>query len=129
MRTMIHVTILLGAALLGLAPVTSTAIAADKIQPTQDRTSNHGLIQPTSPGSSGESGSTTSGAESNPGGDVNNYAINPLPSSGSQAPSEMPAEQEGSSINAYPNATNGAGMPDGGSVTGTGALNSAHPGH
>ena len=102
----------------------TAAMAQDDQQPPVEHRNKHGLIEPTSKGSSGEPSGTPPGANESVdegtiggSGDSENYAGSSGVSGGSLPP------------NPYPNATDNTGMIVGGSVTGTGALTSAHPSH
>ena len=78
-----------------------------------------GLIEPTSKGSSG----------------TPDASLNSSPGDSAPIDSETTPEIGGlgtnpqNTVNPYPDATSRTGVVDGGSVNGTGAMTSAHPGH
>jgi hypothetical protein len=93
---------------------------SDDITPTQDDHPAHKMIKPTSPGSSGNGVEPSSTPSSGEEGSL----------AGTQTPDPRPqSSSTATQINPYPNAVGPTGKVDGGSVNGTGALNSAFPGH
>ena len=114
-------TLMILSGLMLAAPV--RAQTEDSNQATGGESVNkNGLIEPTSKGSSGAPDAAPAGG-GGAGEEADTAGSEAIPNAGGVGTNPGP------DVNPYPNANSGTGMVNGGSVNGTGALTSAHPGH
>jgi hypothetical protein len=112
------------AAILAAAMSVPAPAQSQTAMPSGEQLDKHGLIKPTSKGSSGSPDDAGGGAAIDSDG---NADTGPVDAETRNAGGMGTNPQ--TMANPYPDATSGTGVVNGDAVNGTGALNSAHPGH